>query len=85
MSVLTTSCFFCIYVVIVIASSAQLSSQGVCPPSSTQEDELAAEVCVVQLQYLDSTEFGKQINVPVHFIIITEILYVLDQYFLSSN
>jgi len=57
--------FFCIIiyflfsVVIVIASSAQLSSQGVNPPSSTQEDELAAEVCVVQLQYLDSTEFGK--------------------------
>ena len=74
MSVLTTSCYFlllhCIYfvfsVVIVIASSAQLSSQGVCPPSSTQEDELAAEVCVVQLQYLDSTEFGKQM---FHYIL----------------
>lgn len=33
---------------VAIASSAQLSSQGVYPPSPAQEDELAAEVCVVQ-------------------------------------
>ena len=45
---------------VVIASSAQLSSQGVYPPSSAQEDELAAEVCVVQLQSIDLTFESKR-------------------------
>ena len=53
---------------VVIASSAQLSSQGVYPPSSAQEDELAAEVCIFQVQNIDLTFESKRCIYTFHIL-----------------